>query len=458
MAIKVNEIPLFVSSQLYGTQKLPSKRARFVTDNRKFKRGDIFIAIKGLKHDGHAFIDTKMRQSASLIIVNRSWWRRNSSAKGQFLVVDDTIHAMLEIGKKYLSNLSIPVVAVTGSNGKTTTKRMLEAVLSAKYKVHASRGNYNNRIGMPLSVFEVDKHDMTVLEMGTNHFGEISELSRHAMPETAVITGIGRSHLEYLKTRQGVLKAKLEILDGMRPDGYLFVNGDDDLLSKLTPKNGVKIIKVGFSRSNDIIGTNFSTSLLSGTSFVVDGAKINLPIPGKGAAIDALLSIAVAKHYGIKTKDAAQMLINFKAANDRMEVMRHKGLTIISDCYNANPDSVLNALSIFKNDYSNSGRKIAVLGAMGELGKKSGVFHYEVGRQAAKCDVDILITVGDESGAIKQGAMSSGIKNIHTVKDTNEAISILLPLLSKGDIILIKGSHSVGLEKIYPAIIEKENK
>ncbi|MBL8026885.1 MAG: UDP-N-acetylmuramoyl-tripeptide--D-alanyl-D-alanine ligase [Fibrobacteres bacterium] len=458
MAIRIKDIPEYSGAELYGVGKLSASGANFVTDSRKVAAGDVFVAIKGENHDAHSFIDAALSSKASLIIVNKGWFDKNRKIKGSFAVVEDTVLAMLRMAKAHLKAMNIPVVAITGSNGKTTTRAMTAAVLSRKFNVLATEGNFNNRIGLPLTVFRIGKqHDIAVLEMGTNHFGEIEELSLYAQPETALITNIGRSHLEFLKDRKGVLKAKMEILAGMPNNGTLIVNGDDDLLLSYKPKKKVQKLITGFTKGRYLCGSKYKTTLLSGSTFLAGNSAVNLNIPGIGAAADALLALAAGKRYGISIKDGATALKKIKAPENRMERAVVSGATVIADCYNANPDSVANVISLLGSDNSFK-RKIALLGTMGELGAKSESFHREIGKLAAKNGIDVLLTVGDGGKKIAEGAESAGLKNTYNFNIGLDAVPVILSSLKKGDALLIKGSHSMKLEKVYEAIIKGKGK
>jgi UDP-N-acetylmuramoyl-tripeptide--D-alanyl-D-alanine ligase len=454
MGIRIKDIPVYSGATLYGADSLPVKIARFVTDSRKLNAGDIFIAIKGESHDAHSFIDKVLVSKAALIIVNKSWHDTNKNIKGKFAVVDDTVKAMLRMAEYHLKELKIPVIAITGSNGKTTTRALTAAVLSARYKVLSTQGNFNNRIGLPLTVFNIGKqHQLAVLEMGTNHFGEISELSLCAHPETAVITNIGRSHLEFLHNRKGVLRAKMEIQDGMKTNGTLIVNGDDDLLAEYSTKKAVSVKRAGFNNGDFLRGKCFSTSLLSGSEFTVGKTKVRLAIPGAGAATDALLALAVGKHYGVSIEVGAAQLRKIKAPENRMETAKVNGVTIVIDCYNANPDSVSNVIYLLGVD-STFNRKIAVLGTMAELGKSSKTFHHEIGKRAAESGVDVLLTIGDGGALIAEGAKKAGLTNTFTFKKAEDATPVIRASLKKGDVLLIKGSHSMHLENIFKELIK----
>ncbi|MFH0919923.1 MAG: UDP-N-acetylmuramoyl-tripeptide--D-alanyl-D-alanine ligase [Fibrobacterota bacterium] len=431
----------------------PPAEVRVVIDSRKVAVGDVFVAITGEKHDGHAFIDRTLREKAALCIVNESWYWRVRPETGVFLPVRDTVLAMLRLAEAWLLHLEVPVVAVTGSNGKTTTRALIAAVLRKKYAVYETQGNYNNRIGLPLSVFEITPdHDIAVLEMGTNHFGEIDELTRIVHPSIAVVTNIGRGHLEFLKDKAGVLRAKMEILNGMGEGGLLVVNGDDPLLAKYRAPKGVQKLSVGFKGKGLVRGARLETALGEGARFTADNVPVTLTVPGEGAAIDALLALAVGKLLDVSVREGARALSRVTPPGDRMAVHTVRGATVLADCYNANPDSMANALRLLAKS-SGTGRRVAVLGDMGELGAKSEGYHRETGRLAAQCGVQVLLTYGKLGAAIAKGARAAGLKDVHAFTDKAALAGVIRASLRQGDTVLIKGSHSMHMEEIVQALL-----
>ncbi len=455
MGLPINRIETYLNVKAIGVpcSKGP-QRPDFIIDSRKLKKGDVFIAIKGQNHDAHEFITKDLREKAAMLIVSKSWYNKVRPATGCFILVQDTIKAMLQLAKCYREELGIKIVAITGSNGKTTTRSMIGRVLARKFKVFETSGNFNNRIGLPLSVFRIKpEHEIAVIEMGTNHFGEIKELSETIHPDMAVITNIGRGHLEFLKDRRGVLKAKIEILSGMGRTGELIVNNDDSLLHSYRPRRGIRKLTAGFDGNATLKGIGLSTSLIRGTTFKAEGNIVRLGIPGKGAAEDALLALLVGKRLGIPVKDALLGLKEVKVPSDRMEIKKYKGVTLVIDCYNANPDSLSNVLNLLGKEKI-KGRKIAVLGNMGELGDKSVLFHRESGKEVMKNGFDVLLTLGKLGKEIAEGARKSGLLNSFAYDDLNQITSVIKASMNKGDIVLIKGSHSMHMENIAKALIK----
>lgn len=450
MGLPLAKIEAYAGALLRGRHPgVLEGEARFCIDSRKLRAGEVFVAIRGPHHDAHRFIDTALRERAALSIVGRDWYEAKRPKTGLFLPVDDTILALLRMAKAHLAALPVKIVAVTGSNGKTTTRAMIAAVLRRRCRVFETEGNFNNRIGLPLSVFRIGRgHEIAVLEMGTNHFGEIDELSRAVPPDLAVITNIGRSHLEFLRDRRGVLRAKMEIVAGMRPGGSLLVNGDDDLLLAVRPPAGIRKIIARFGRPAYLSGSRCETGLLTGTAFLAGGkARVRLPVPGEGAAVDALLALAVGKFFGVPLSEGASALARVEIPGERMKIMKIRGASVVSDCYNANPDSLMNALSLLGREKV-KGRKVAVLGGMGELGKGSARFHEEAGAAVAEQGFDVLLALGEPGRAMARGALRKGLRAVHVFDDRDHMAKIIRASIRPGDALLVKGSHSTGMERV----------
>ena len=451
MALPFAKIEDFVSGRVAGgSVRGLAGSATVVIDSRKVTKGALFVALKGEHHDAHSFITPALARTAAACVVNQSWYAVKKPRYGRFILVEDTGDTLMRMASAYLQYLGTRVVAVTGSNGKTTTRAMIARVLAAKYRVHATRGNFNNRIGLPLSVFEISpRDDITVLELGANHFGEISELSWIVKPDIAVITNIGHSHLEFFKDRKGVLKAKTEIVHGMRSGGVLVVNGDDDLLNKYEPPRRITKRDYGFAGERGYRGSGLTTGFLRGGTFTFNGVAMVTPLPGNGAAANALCAAAVVDLLGVTARETQKALARIEAPENRMDMRIVGGARIIADCYNANPDSMANAFGLLKAEKI-AGRKIAVLGDMRELGAQAALYHRQTGALAAKSGVKLLFTLGELGRKIAQGAIAAGLHNVYSFaeKEKDALADVLRSSLKKGDLVLIKGSHSMGMEEI----------
>jgi len=420
------------------------------TDTRKIKKGELFLAIKGEKYDGHSFILDAVAKGAGAVLVQEGGIT-NANFKlpdVSFISVSDSIRAFGDIGNFHRSRFSIPVIGITGSNGKTTTKEMLSAILSKKFNTLKSFGTNNNNIGVPLTLMSLtSEHGVAVLEMGTNHLGEIKRLSEIARPTIAIITNIGPSHLEYLEDLDTVFQAKAEIFEYMDPAAKLILNADDEYLRKV--KSSLKAVWFGFDKEADFYADKINLEP-DGISFRLNGKwDISLGVLGRHNVYNALAAIACAWEFGISIEDIKDALKEFKVPNMRMEVKRFGDIKIINDTYNANPQSMKQAIEALR-DMVTDGRKILIAGDMLELGTFSGRFHHLVGKQAAESGFDLIVAVGKLAEHISAGAQEAGmsVRKIKLCAVTKEAREKVATLIKKGDTILVKGSRAMRMEEI----------
>lgn len=341
----------------------------------------------------------------------------------------------------------IPVIGITGSNGKTTTKEMLAALLSTRYRLLFNPGTQNNHIGVPLTLLRLRKeHAMCILEMGTNHFGEIDRLARIAQPTMAVITNIGPSHLEFLKTLAGVRKAKLELLPYLPKGAKVIINRDDRILFPLK-KASANAITFGFNPDAQYRAEVIKQSA-KGINFRLNHKqKFFLPLFGRHNIYNALASITAARCFGLSYQAMQEALAVFKPLPMRMQTVSHDGVTLFVDCYNSNPASMAYALDFLK-DYATQGRRIAIFGDMLELGARAAEIHAQIGRKIVKSNIDILISVGKLAKHIVRGAHGAGMprKTARTCRTAEEAAALLGSLVGPGDIVLVKGSRAMKME------------
>lgn len=430
---------------------LEGKFTSVTTDTRKAVKDCLFIALAGEKFDGHDFAAAALEKGAGAVMVERDL----GLGKRQ-IIVGSTGQALLDLAGYYRSLFKIPVVGVTGSVGKTTTKEMIAAVLGSKYKTLKTEGNHNNEIGMPLTLFELEiDHEAAVIEMGMNHFGEISRMTAAAKPDIAVISNIGVSHIENLGSREGILKAKLEILEGMKGDAPIVLNGDDDMLSKADTGSHPRVF---YSVSNsscaytafDITSTDDETEFTVG--FSGGPVRACLPFTGRHNIYNALAACAVGELCGISVEQALEALKNYKTTGLRQKIVKKNSITFIEDCYNASPDSQAAALAVLGS--MNSGRKIAVLGDMLELGSYSETAHRLVGKYAAQNGADIVFTYGEQSLLTAESAKENGVKDVRTFSDKNELAASLAGELKEGDAVLFKASRYMKLEEVIYKVFE----
>lgn len=426
------------------------------TDSRTIEEGSLFVAIEGENFDGHDFIAIALRKGASAVISHK----KLDFDDDKIIYVDDTVKALLSIAKMYKSKFNVKTVGVTGSVGKTTSKDFIECVVSSKYKTLKSVGNENNEIGLPKTIFKLDKtYEACVLEMGMSNFGEISELSKVSMPDIAVITNIGVCHLEYLKTRENILKAKMEICHGMKKNSPLILCVDNDLLSQVESED-YHIIKYGIENKNADICAENITEENGKTFFTVNyfGEKLSAQIPTIGThnVQNALAAIAVGGEMDIEPKIAVKALEKYIPSGMRQKFVELDDIIIVEDCYNASPDSMKAAMKTF-GEYKCSGRKIAVLGDMLELGAISEKAHSEIGDILSSNSIDEVFTYGDEMKYCTKRAYELGIPAAN-YDDKAELTKELIATIKKCDVIWFKGSHGMKLEEIINEIYKNYGK
>jgi UDP-N-acetylmuramoyl-tripeptide--D-alanyl-D-alanine ligase len=366
--------------------------------------------------------------------------------------VDDTTKALLKLAKGYQRLFKLKKVAITGSNGKTTTKEMTKAVLSMKYNTHATQGTYNNHIGVPMTLFQLKhSHEAAVVEMGTSGPDEIRPLSLAAEPDVAVITNIGASHLERLGDLDGVFNEKINIVAGLKKGGTLIVNADDERLCKVKATKNYKVVTFGVRRG--VIKPEklkWNENLCA--DFYIGRTHFTLNVPGDHNLYDALAAIAVGEAFRIPKGDIAKALASFTSTSMRMEVKIANGFKIISDCYNANPSSTKMALQTLGN-MKVGGMRIAVLGDMLELGKESGNLHKQIGAMVPEMNFDMLIAVGNEAKKYVEGAKSRGMKNLFHFDTVDDAVTCLSQSVAEGDVVLVKGSRGMHMERVVDALL-----
>lgn len=430
------------------------------TDSRNIEAGSLFIPIVGERFDAHTFLaDTLNSGAAGALVSNMELANKLKMPHKTIIQVDDTTIAMGDIASWYRGTFAVPVVAITGSVGKTSTKEMIQAIMNKKFTTLKTPGNFNNAIGLPLSIFKMDEeYNAMVLEMGMNSLGEISRLSKIAKPDISVITNIGISHIEKLGTRQNVLKAKLEIMDGMNSEGVLILNHDDAMLSEIKPFVERRVVTFGLEEGSDIRAEGVFGKGEDGCIFTmsIDGEKysVSLKLPGVHNVYNALAAVCVGSVLGIPISDMIEALNDFTSDDSmRMFIKDFNGIKIINDCYNASPTSTNAALCVL-NEINSTGRKIAVLGNIHELGEWTEKGHREVGEACVKNHIDFLVAVGDYGNYTIAGALDAGFSSqlVKFFDSNNEACEFLSKMAKTGDVVLIKGSRGAKMEQIYDCL------
>jgi UDP-N-acetylmuramoyl-tripeptide--D-alanyl-D-alanine ligase len=429
------------------------------TDSRSVSRGQIFFALRGERFDGHSYVSDAIGNGAACAVVDRKWHRSLKHAAPQpLVVVDDTTRALGELARIYRRKFDMPVIAVGGSNGKTTTKEMIAGVLSRKYKVAKTTGNHNNQIGVPLTILQFKKsHDAAVVEIGTNHFGEIERLCEILEPDAGLITNIGAEHLEFFGSMSGVGKEEGKLFKFLtRMNGTAFVNLDDKRIfgmSRSTKRRFTYGFQSGARRnmSGRLFGFDSKGCALFEIKFEGRTELVHLNVPGVHNAMNALAAAAVGFRYGVGHAEVKRALETFRSYEKRMQVFRKAGVTILNDTYNSNPESALAALRWMSMVRTN-GKRIAVLADMLELGGASKREHQRVGKAVAAENVDYLFTFGSKARDIARAA--DGKVKAETFYDKGKLSGKLLRMVSSGDVVVVKGSRGMKMEDVVEALMD----
>lgn len=429
-----------------------------VTDSRKIDSGCLFVPLVGEKFDGHDFAADCLAAGASAIL----WEKAKGTPPGPGVLVENTLEALQQLAANYLAASGAKVIGITGSNGKTTTKDLVYSLLSTTYKVHKTQGNFNNHIGLPLTILSMPADcEIAVLEMGMSERHEIELLSKLAKPETAIVTNIGESHLLQLGSRLEIARAKLEILSGMKQGGLLVYNGDEPLLDEVLTEestvkpDGLQTSTFGLSGDNDDYpgGIMFANGKTLFTSHATGNYTLELPLLGEHNVINCLAALTVARHYGVPIESILDGLRNVELTGMRIEMITGtSGITVLNDAYNASPTSMKAAIQVLERmkGYRN---KIAVLGDMLELGDSEEEYHREVGTCLSSGKLDYLFTYGKLGKLIAEGAANVlDADHIFAYHDKSELIHKLESVVSPKDIVLIKGSRGMKLEEVVEVL------
>jgi UDP-N-acetylmuramoyl-tripeptide--D-alanyl-D-alanine ligase len=425
-----------------------------VIDSREVADGSLFVPFKGEKTDAHIFLHTVFASGAAAALTQE---HTRIEAEKAWIAVDSTLLALQHIATAFRKRFPIPVVGITGSVGKTTTKEMVALALSARYNVMKTRGNHNSQIGLPLMMFEFSReHEVAVVEMGMSDFGEMARLVRVAEPKYAVMTNIGISHIGQLKTLENILREKLHITDRFTQGYVLFLNGDDPMLAGLRGKTPYETVFYGTAPWCDFRAEGITVQKETITFRCIaprrESVDVTLPVLGMHHALDALAGLAVAERLGVPLDRAAAALGDYRPLAMRQQIYHVHEVTVIDNSYNSSPDAAKSSLSVLSGFRAD--RRVAVLADMLELGEYSRQAHFEVGVFAAENRVDILLTVGPESKAVAEGARSirSGI-DCRIFDNNDQAIAELKSFLSPGDTVLVKGSRGMHTDEIVRALL-----
>jgi UDP-N-acetylmuramoyl-tripeptide--D-alanyl-D-alanine ligase len=423
-----------------------------VTDTRLInsENGPAFVCLKGEKFDGHAFAPQAVEAGAQVLVVEREL-----PIDAPQVLVPDTLRALGDIARFHRERFAIPVVAVTGSYGKTTTRALIEAVLGEKFVVLAAQGNFNNEIGLPLTLLRLDEtHQAAVLEMGMRGAGQIKYLCEVARPTIGVVTNIGPQHIELLGSLEAIAYAKAELLQSLANDGTAILPVEDAFFELLRASSPPSVVSFGAKRGHVRVG-EIRAAQSGENAFALstrdESVEVLLPLPGAHNALNAAAAAAVGQVLGVPLQDAARGLskVDVPGARMKLRVLEEKGITLIDDCYNAGPNSMRAALQVLAG-LPNARRRVAILGAMKELGDWADEEHRKIGAFALESGVQVLVGVGEETREMIEAA--PGIET-HWRVNASEAAELTQVLARSGDAVLVKGSRSVGLEKVVDALV-----
>jgi UDP-N-acetylmuramoyl-tripeptide--D-alanyl-D-alanine ligase len=422
------------------------------TDSRRAKPGDVFFAIKGERFDGHDFLPEVAAKGVAAVVVERKKIPE-TLPECAVLVVDDARAAFGKLAAEYRKDFALPMVAVGGSNGKTTTKELLASVLSQKLKTLWSEASFNNDIGVPATLLRLEKsHQAAVLEAGTNHPGELAPLVSMIRPKFGVITNIGREHLEFFGDVAGVAQEEGRLAELLPVDGKLFVNGDNEWTEKIAARTKAQVVRVGSGKK-----TNWRAKKIrldkNGVTFQVDApmtefsGEYRINLLGRHQVTNALFALAVGAELGLASAEIQRGLVGCQPPKMRLQFWEANGVRVLDDAYNANADSTVAALETLC-DLPLQGRRVAILGDMGELGPHSEAAHAEVGRRAAELGIGQLFTIGKLSVTTARAARDAGLARVIEFADVESAAQVMKKFLKPGDVVLLKASRSARLERI----------
>ena len=461
----MNSLPLSQIAQLAGGSISSGDQTVVVnkvsTDSRTLKSSELFVALRGENFDGHNFVESAAQIGAAGAIVESTW---NGEIPKNFALIraKDTLQAYQDLAANYRKSLTLKVVAITGSNGKTSTKDFTAAVLAHRFRVTKTEGNFNNHVGLPRTILEATSADeIGVWEIGMNHPGEIATLAKVAAPDVAIITNIGVAHIEFMGSREKIAEEKAALAEAVGADGAIILNADDLFTKTIASRARRKVILAG-TNSGSIQAAEITQSGTGADFTILEGAhrcRAQLSVPGLHMVQNALLAVAAGRAFGLSLEECAAELAAAPLTRARSQIKDIGGVQFLDDSYNANPDSMKAALRTLV-ELDADGKRIAVLGEMRELGDQSERGHREVGETAAVLKIDQLIAIGDIAAAIADAAGQAGLRKTTIVKSTSEAAEVLGEIAAPGDLVLIKGSRAARTEEViehfglrHPALV-----
>ena len=439
------------------TGNLEEKCENFCTDTRKIQKGDVYVGLKGEKFNGNEYYKEALEKGAKVAVISeiKIAAEELKQYKDKTIIeVEDSLEAFGNIAAYKRELYNIPVVQITGSVGKTSTRDIVANVVRMQYKTLQTEGNQNNAVGLPTTLLKLKDHEAIVVESGMNHLEEISYLGRIAKPTIAVITNVGTAHIGFLGSRENILKAKLEILENLKPDGYIVINNDNDMLNKWA-KEDTKYKKYTFGIEQEADVMAYNIQINEDNSTYNKEYNVKVPVSGKHFVYNSLCAIAVGNLLKITPENIIKGIEKFSLTKNRMEVDKIKdNITVINDAYNASYDSMKAAIEYLQNLPAN--RKIAVLGDMFELGEFAEEIHRKVGIEVFRHKIDVLVTVGELAKYIADEVEYLGMpkEKVIAVDTTKEAVEYLNKNLAKDDVVLLKAAHGMNFAEIYNGIKE----
>lgn len=450
----LEQIAKWVDGKVHGTST--GMVTRLVTDSRSIRKGDFFVALLGERFDGHAFLGAVWEAGAAGALVSTVNSRLNGMTQ---IEVPDTLAALQRLAKAYRSELPLKAIGVTGSSGKTSTKEMIASVLGERFAVTKTVGNYNNHIGLPLTLLGASCADeVGVFEMGMNHAGELALLCEIACPDYAVITNVGIAHIGFFGTREAIAKEKAVVAESISAEGFVVLNANDEFTDWMASRCKARVIRAGLNQG-DLQAREIEYGDKGSTFALTHGAlstRVVLPVHGEHMVTNAALAAAVGVGLGLTLQECATGLAKTTIPGNRLKIQRLGRVLLINDAYNANPDSMVAALRTAAH-FAVKGRRVAALGRMGELGEQSELGHRQVGRAVAECEFDHLVTVGDEARLMAEAAHSAGLKSTRQATTHEQAVEALLDYLEPGDLLLVKGSLSSAMDRVVAGLEAVKN-
>ena len=449
----MNRLSIFQLAKFAGANVSAGDRNVLIdkisTDSRTLKRGELFVALRGENFDGHKFVETAAKAGAAGAIVDLTW---TGKVPGEFAVIrsENSLAAYQNLAANYRKSLSLRVLAITGSNGKTSTKDFAASALAQRFRVTKTQGNFNNHVGLPRTMLEATSEDeVAVWEIGMNHPGEVAPLAKIASPDVAIITNIGVAHIEFMGSREAIAAEKGALAEAVGAQGTVILNADDPFSEGIAERARARVVLAG-TQGGTVRAIEILQSADGSEFTILEGAhrcRAQLPVPGLHMVQNALLAVAAGRAFGLSLEECAAGLATAPLTKARLQIKEINGVQFLDDSYNANPDSMKAALRTLV-ELDVDGKRIAVLGEMHELGKESDSSHEEVGEAAAALGIDQLIAIGEVASTIARAARNAGLEKSAAVGSTNEAAELLVEIAAEGDLVLVKGSRAARTERV----------